>query len=166
MTALPPAGEPDIYYSLAEALRVASAGIRRANELGAAALEPIDQAIELTVNTPELLRQARELSQQAWDWREQARILSGQGLADADTDALEQADELRRQADALMQRAAFISEQIAGAVLASRGLMRQGIEQLRASSEVHRVALEQAAALMTANRRRQTNGDTPDGVAG
>ena len=66
----------------------------------------------------------------------------------------------------LMQRAAFISEQIAGAVLESRGLMRQGIEQLRASSEVHRVALEQAAVLMVATRRRQTNGDNPDGAAG
>ena len=164
MTALPPPGEPDIYYSLAEALRVASAGIRRANELSLAALDPIDRAIELTVNTPELLRQARELSQRAWELREQARALAGEGPADAD--ALEQADGLRRQADALMSRAAFISEQIAGAVLESRGLMRQGIEQLRASSEVHRAALESAAALMTAARRRQTNGGNPDGSAG
>ena len=160
------AGEPDICYSLAVALRVASAGIRRANELGAAALEPIDRAIEVTVNTPEPLRQARELSQQAWELRQEARILAGQGLADADTDALEQADELRRQSDALMQRAAFISEQITGAALESRGLMRQGVEQLRASSEVHRVALEQAAVLMVATLRRQTNGGNPNGAAG
>ena len=138
---MPPPDEPDIYQSLANALMAASAGIREANELGFAALEPIDRAIELTINNPALLQQSRALWQRAWELREQAN-----GLLPQDRDAgIEQADGRRRQADALMSRAVALSDQAHAAVLEGRPLMRQGIETLMAASEIHRVALERAA---------------------
>lgn len=161
MTTLPPADEPDIYESLANALMEASAGIRQANELGFAALEPIDRAIELTINNPALLQQARELWARAWELREQAN-----GLPRQDHDAgIEQAEGLRRQADALTSRAIVLSDQAHAAMLEGRPLMRQGIEMLMAASEIHRVALERAATLMTATRRPSGNGGSPDATA-
>ena len=161
MTTLPPPGEPDIYQSLAEALMEASGGIRRANELGFAALEPIDRAIELTINNPSLLHQARELSARAWELREQADGLSRQDRAAN----IEQADALRRQADALISRCIALSDQAHAAVVEGRPLMRQGIEMLLDASEIHRVALERAATLMTATRHPTGNGETPDAQA-
>ena len=158
---MPPPDDPDIYQSLANALMTASAGIREANELGFAALEPIDRAIELTINNPALLQQSRALWQRAWDLREQAN-----GLLPQDRDAgIEQADGRRRQADALMSRAVALSDQAHAAVLESRPLMRQGIETLMAASEIHRVALERAATLLTATRRPPGNGGAPDARA-
>ena len=154
MTALPPADEPDIYESLANALMEASAGIRQANELGFAALEPIDRAIELTISNPALLQQARELWARAWELREQAN-----GLPRQDRDAGVE------QADALTSRAIALSDQAHAAVLAGRPLMRQGVEMLMAASETHRVALERAATLMTATRRPSGNGGAPDAAA-
>ena len=153
----PPQDEPDIYQSLAAALMEASRGIREANERGFAALQYIDQAIELESNIPELMGQARELSERAWDLREQAR-----GLERGADEQIEQANGLRRQADAIMLRVIGLHEQISVAVRSSREPMRQGIEGLMAASEIHRVALERAATLMTATRRPPTNGDNPD----
>ena len=155
--AVPPRDEPDIYQSLAAALMEASRGIRLANERGFDALLVMDQAIELTVNTPDMMREARLLSEQAWDLREQAR-----GLERGADEKIEQANGLRRQADALIDRATLISEQIQATVLESRTLMRQSILELRAASEIHRVALERAATLMTATRRPPSNGGNPD----
>ena len=160
MTSLPPPDEPDIYQSLAAALMEASRGIRLANERSFAALQYVDQAIELTANIPTLLRQARELSERAWALREQARPLVDQGNADD----IIQADGLRRQADALMDRAILLSDQALAAVVQGRPLMRLGIEGLRESSEIHRVALERAATLMTATRHPPGNGDNPDAL--
>ena len=160
MTSLPPPDEPDIYQSLAAALMEASRGIRLANERIFVALQYVDQAIELTANNPTLLRQARELSNRAWALREQARPLADQGNADD----IIQADGLRRQADALMDRAILLSDQAHAAVVEGRPLMRLGIEGLRESSEIHRVALERAATLMTATRNPPGNGDNPDAL--
>ena len=157
-TPVPPPDEPDIYQSLAAALMEASRGIRLANERSFAALQYVDQAIELTANNPTLLRQARELSERAWALRKQARPLVDQG----NDDSIVRADGLRRQADALMDRAILLSDQAHAAVVEGRPLMRQGIEGLRAASEIHRVALERAATLMTATRQPPTNGDNPD----
>ena len=75
---------------------------------------------------------------------------------------IEQANGLRRQADALIDRARVISEQIQATVLESRTLRQQGILELRAASEIHRVALERAATLMTSTRRPPTNGGNPN----
>ena len=160
MTSLPPPDEPDIYQSLAAALMEASRGIRTANERSFDALLVMDRAIELTVNTPDLMQQARELWEQAWSLREQARGLTREGQHEQ----IEQADGLRQQADALIDRAVAISEQIQAAVLESRTLMRQSIMELRAASEIHRVALERAATLMTATRNPPGNGDNPDAL--
>ena len=157
-TPVPPPDEPDIYQSLAAALMEASRGIRLANERGFDALQVMDQAIELTVNTPDMMRQARELSEQAWDLREQARGLMREGQPEQ----IDQANGLRQQANALIDRATVISEQIQATILESRTLMRQSILELRAASEIHRVALERAATLMTATRQPPTNGDNPD----
>lgn len=154
---VPPQDEPDIYQALAAALMEASRGIREANERSFAALQHIDLAIELTANLPELMSQAREFSQQAWDLREQAR-----GLEQGADERIEQANGLRRQADAVMLRATGLHEQISAAVRASREPMRQGIEGLMAASEIHRVALDRAATLMTSTRRPPTNGGNPD----
>ena len=156
-TPVPPQDEPDIYQSLAAALMEASRGIRLANERGFDALLVMDRAIELTVNTPDMMRESRLLSQQAWDLREQAR-----GLERGADERIEQANGLRRQADALIGRATIISEQIQATVLESRTLMQQSILELRAASEIHRVALERAATLMTSTRRPPTNGGNPD----
>ena len=153
----PPQDEPDIYQSLAAALMEASRGIREANERSFDALLAMDRAIELTVNTPDMMRESRLLSQQAWDLREQAR-----GLERGADEQIEQANGLRRQSDALIGRATVISEQIQATVLESRTLMQQSILELRAASEIHRVALERAATLMTATRRPPTNGGGPD----
>ena len=158
-TPVPPQDEPDIYQSLAAALMEASRGIREANERGFDALLVMDRAIELTVNTPDMMREARQLSEQAWDLREQARELTREGQQDQ----IDQANGLRRQADALIGRATVISEQIQATVLESRTLMQQSILELRAASEIHRVALERAATLMTSTRRPPTNGGNPDG---
>ena len=160
MTNLPPPDEPDIYESLAAALIEASTGIRTANETGFAALEPMDRAIELTAGTPDLLRQARELSEQAWDLRHQAGLLTTQG---GDED-IAQADGLRRQSGVLIGQASVISEQVLASVLESRSFMRQSIEQLMAASEIHRLALERATMLLYSARRRQSNGDNPDAL--
>ena len=156
MTSVPPQDEPDIYQSLAAALLEASRGIRAANDRSFDALEVMDRAIELTVNTPDMMRQARELSERAWDLREQAR-----SLADAD-ERVEQANGLRRQANAVIDQATVVSEQLQSTVLESRGLMRESIEELRAASELHRVALDRAATLMTSTRRPPSNGGNPD----
>ena len=161
MTTLPSPEEPDIYAAPANALMATSAGIREANELGFAALEPIDRAVELTINNPALLQQSRALWQQAGELREQAN-----GLLPQDRDAgIEQASGPRRQADALISRAITLSDQAHAAVLEGRPLMRQGIETLMAASEVHRVALERAATLLTATRRPPGNGGAPDAHA-
>ncbi len=160
MTSLPPPDEPDIYQSLAAALMEASRGIRTANERSFDALLVMDQAIELTVNTPDLMQQARELWEQAWGLREQARGLTREGQHEQ----IERADGLRQQANTLIDRATVISEQTQAAVLESRALMRQSITELRAASEIHRVALERAATLMTATRHPPGNGDNPDSL--
>lgn len=160
MTSLPLPDEPDIYQSLAAALLEASQGIRLGNERSFDALLVMDRAIELTVNTPDLMRQARELSGQAWALREQAR-----GRArEEEPEQIDQADGLRQQSETLIDRAAVISEQIQAAVLESRSLMRQSIVELRAASEIHRVALERAATLMTATRHPPGNGGNPDAL--
>ena len=157
-TPVPPPGEPDVYRPLAAALMEASRGIRTANERSFAALRYVDRAIELEGNIPTLLRQAGQLSEQAWDLREQAR-------QEGDANSV-QAEGLRRQADALMERAISLSDQALAAVQSSREPMRQGIEGLMAASEIHRVALERAATLMTATRQPPTNGGNPDAPAG
>ena len=157
-TPMPPPDESDIYRSLAAALMEASRGIRLANERSFAALQYVDRAIELEVNIPTLLRQAGQLSERAWDLREQAR-------QEGDANSV-QAEGLRRQADALMERAISLSDQALAAVQSSREPMRQGIEGLMAASEIHRVALERAATLMTATRQPPTNGGNPDAPAG
>ena len=156
MTSVRPQDEPDIYRSLASALMESSRGIRAANDRSFDALEVMDCAIELTVNTPDMMRQARELSERAWDLREQAR-----SLTDAD-ERVEQANGLRRQANAVMDQATVVSEQLQSTVLESRGLMRESIEELRAALGLHRVALDRAATLMTSTRRPPSNGGNPD----
>ena len=157
-TPMPLPDGPDIYQSLAAALMEASRGIRTANERSFAALQYVDRAIELEGNIPTLLRQAGQLSEQAWDLREQAR-------QEGDANSV-QAEGLRRQADALMDRAISLSDQALAAIQSSREPMRQGIEGLMAASEIHRVALERAATLMTATRQPPTNGGNPDAPAG
>ena len=156
MTSVRPQDEPDIYRSPASALMEASGGIRAASDRSFDELEVMDCAIELTVNTPDMMRQARELSERAWDLREQAR-----SLTDAD-ERVEQANGLRRQANAVMDQATVVSEQLQSTVLESRGPMRESIEELRAASELHRVALDRAATLMTSTRRPPSNGGNPD----
>ncbi len=157
-TPVPPPDEPDIYQSLAAALMEASRGIRLANERSFLALQHIDRAIELTANIPDSLRRARELSEQAWALREQARPLARQ----EDAESMAQAEGLRQQANAIMLRVESLHEQVSAAVQSSREPMRQGIEGLMAASEIHRVALERAATLMSATRQPPSNGDNPD----
>ena len=127
-TPMPLPDEPDIYQSLAAALMEASRGIRTANERSFAALQYVDRAIELEGNIPTLLRQAGQLSERAWDLRGQAR-------QEGDANSV-QAEGLRRQADALMERAISLSDQALAAVQSSREPMRQGIEGLMAASDM------------------------------
>ena len=158
MTSLPPPDEPDIYEVLIDVAVQAGETIRVANEAYAAALQPLRRAMEMLPQQTVLMEQVGELSNRAHVASRDAVAMANQGGAER----MRQAETLFEQAAELRGEAVVVARQINFLAQQASPLIQQGVEEILAASEEHRIGLARATSLLQQVRRRQTNGDAPD----
>ncbi len=158
MTSLPPPDEPDIYEVLIDVAVQAGETIRVANEAYAAALQPLRRAMEMLPQQTVLMEQVGELSNRARLASREAESLANQD----GPEAMRQARILFEQAAELHGEAAEVARQIYFSMMQASPLIQQGVEEILAASEEHRIGLARATSLLQQARRRRTNGDAPD----